>query len=304
MSLRVLPLQLLNEFNKPIISAKMLDTRQLEQAIFWACEQEVRAPKPGNVNSYSPGHNMQLEDFIKSARAIAPILSQAEPSVGQLILQSVKATRSVVHCNTNLGIILLFAPLCKAIHHCDDIEQLPIALNTVLSALDVNDAIDCFQAIRLAEAGGLGVSKQHDITTQPTISLLEAMDHAKNYDSIAKQYSNNFQNIFQSGLPHLTEAINYGETIEWASAFAYLRLLSLIPDTLVCRKYSLEYAQSVMEKASRILNKVNKNNTLSHFESDMKAWDKELKQKAINPGTTADMTAATLLIYAFKQKLS
>jgi triphosphoribosyl-dephospho-CoA synthase len=168
----------------------------------------------------------------------------------------------------------------------------------------VNDAIDCFQAICLAQAGGLGVSQQHDITIPPTITLLEAMDYAKDYDNIAKQYTNNFQSIFQLGFPYLTEAINCGETIEWASAFAYLRLLSLIPDTLICRKFGLECAQSVMEEACKILNKVNKNNKLSHFESGIKAWDKELKQKAINPGTTADMTAATLLIYAFKQKLS
>lgn len=282
----------------------MLDTKQLESAIFWACEHEVIAPKPGNVNCYSHGHDMQLEDFIKSAHAIAPVLSQAEPSVGQLILQSVKATRSVVNCNTNLGIILLFAPLCKAIHHCEDIEQLPAQLNNILLDLDINDAIDCFQAIRLAQAGGLGVSQQHDITAQPAITLLEAMDYAKSYDNIAKQYTNNFQNIFQSAFPYLTEAINCGETIEWASAFAYLRLLSLIPDTLICRKYGLECAQSIMEQAGNILKKVNKNNKLSHFESNIKAWDKELKQKAINPGTTADMTAATLLIYAFEQKLS
>ena len=282
----------------------MLDTEQLEKAIFWACEHEVCSPKPGNVNCYSPGHNMQLEDFIKSARAIAPVLSQAEPSVGQLILQSIKATRSVVNCNTNLGIVLLFAPLCKAVHNCESIEQLPESLNTVLLNLDVNDAIDCFEAIRLAEAGGLGVNEQHDINTQPTISLLAAMDYAKNYDNIAKQYTNNFKDILQSGLPHLTEAINYGESIEWASAFAYLKLLSLIPDTLISRKHGMGCAESVLEHSACILVKVSENNRLSHFERDIKAWDKELKKKAINPGTTADMTAATLLIYAFEQMLS
>ncbi len=282
----------------------MLEAEQLEKAIFWACEHEVRAPKPGNVNCYSAGHDMQLVDFIKSAQAISPVLSQSELPVGQLILQSIKATQTVVGCNTNLGIVLLFAPLCKAIHKCDDIHQLPKALETVLSNLDVNDAIDCFQAIRLANAGGLGTSEKYDINSQPTITLLQAMEHAKHYDSIAKQYSNNFENVFRSGFLHLTEAINYGESVEWASAFAYLNLLSLIPDTLVCRKYGLKRAESVMEHAGEILEKVNKNNKLSHLEQVIIAWDKELKQKAINPGTTADMTAASLLIYAFEQMLS
>ena len=223
----------------------MLSTNIIQDCILWACEQEVSAPKPGNVNCLSDGHNMQVDDFINSAHAIAPVMSQPDISVGERILQAITATRSVVDCNTNLGIVLLFAPLCVAIQHCKNFEQLPKALEQVLKDLTIDDAKLCYQAIRLAEAGGMGEIKQHDIQSAPTITLKQAMEIAKKRDSIARQYVNNYDEILNIGLPNLTSAINCGESVEWATTFAYLKLLSSIPDTLVIRKQGLECVQWV-----------------------------------------------------------
>ncbi len=282
----------------------MLTVEQIEYCVIWACENEVSAPKPGNVNCFSGGHNMQIEDFINSAHAIAPVLARSDLSVGEMILQAIQATRTVVDCNTNLGIVLLFAPLCKAVQEIDNIEQLPTELEKVLNNLSIQDAIDCYQGIRLADAGGLGKSEQQDINEEPIITLKEAMFLAKDYDSIAAQYINNYQDIWQIGLPNLTSAINCGESVVWAGAFAYLKLLSRIPDTLICRKQGKECALDVQEKAGSLVNFSLKNNRLSNFESHVISWDNELKQEAINPGTTADLTATTLLISAFGQMLS
>lgn len=282
----------------------MLNTNSINKAIIWACQKEVSSPKPGNVNCYSDAHQMSLQDFLKSAQAIAPILSQKNLSIGSMILKSVIATQRVVNCNTNLGIILLFAPLCKAIHGCHTREQLPESLRTLLNDLTLEDTKKAYEGIRLAQAGGLARSKMHDINNAPTVTLRQAMEYAKDRDSIAAQYLNNYHDIFDLGLRNLTSSINCGESIEWASAFAYLNLLSAMPDSLVIRKQGLPCAKSLMNKAKEILRKTNKNNKLSKLECDIILWDKELKQKAINPGTTADMTAATLLVYAFEQELS
>lgn len=282
----------------------MLSNKTIEACIIWACENEVAAPKPGNVNCYSDGHNMQVQDFIKSAHVIAPILAQKSLSVGELILQSIQATRTVVDCNTNLGIVLLFAPLCRAIHQCSDFEQLPNQLEKVLLNLTVNDAKACYEAILLADAGGLGSSDQQDINAIPSVTLLQAMKIAEERDAIAKQYVNNYSEILNIGLPILTSSIKCGESVEWATAFAYLKLLASVPDTLIRRKQSLEHALEISEAATKILTKVNKNMTLSSLEAEIITWDNNLKKKAINPGTTADLIAATLLIYAFQHALS
>ena len=282
----------------------MLSSNTIESCIIWACENEVAAPKPGNVNCFSDGHRMEVQDFIKSAHAIAPIMSQKTLSVGDLILQGIQATRTVVNCNTNLGIVLLFAPLCRAIHQCSHFQQLPDELEKVLLSLTIDDAKACYEAIRLADAGGLGSSEQQDLDAIPTVTLLQAMKIAEERDAIAKQYVTNYKDILNFGLPILTSSIKSGESVEWATAFAYLKFLASVPDTLIRRKQSWEHALEITEAAIKILTKVNENNMLSSFEAEIITWDNELKKKAINPGTTADLTAATLLAYAFQQALS
>ena len=282
----------------------MLSESDLKDAVFWACEQEVSAPKPGNVNVISDGHNMVVEDFIKSAHAIAPVMAKPDLTVGERILQSIQATRRVVNCNTNLGIVLLFAPLCQAVQSCETFDELPERLQVVLNNLTVDDAIDCYQAIRLAEAGGLGKQDQQDISAVPTITLLEAMDLAKNRDQIAQQYINNFNTLWDLSLPSLTKAINSGESVEWATAFAYLKLLSKALDSLISRKQSTALATKVSERAKQFVIQIEETGNLdTHFDA-LSLWDKELKEKAINPGTSADLIAATLLLHRFGRLLS
>jgi triphosphoribosyl-dephospho-CoA synthase len=279
----------------------MLSTKLIQDCIIWACEQEVSAPKPGNVNRIRGGHNMQVNDFIKSAHSIAPALTVAYSSVGLRILNAIQATQAVVDCNTNLGIVLLFAPVCLAIERCSHFDELQNELGLVLKELSIQDAEDCYQAIRLAHAGGLGKVDNQDINDTPTITLLQAMSDAKNRDSIAAQYLNNYCDIFQLGLPKLTDAIICGETVEWATTFAYLCLLSNIPDTLIGRKQGKVTAKIVSNKARSFINKTNKSNELKYYSAELDLWDKELKRDAINPGTTADLTATTLLLRAFQQ---
>jgi triphosphoribosyl-dephospho-CoA synthase len=280
-----------------------LNRNQIKQAIIWACEQEVNAPKPGNVNCFSDGHNMEIDDFLKSAHAIAEPLTDPTLNVGEKIHQAVKATRKVVDCNTNLGIVLLFSPICKAMEICNA-EDLSIALKKVLADLTVDDAIECYKGIQLAEAGGMGKSEQEDINSTPTVTLKQAMKIAQNRDSIALQYCNNYQQIFELGLKNLTSEINSGKTVEWAIALAYLTILTNLPDTLIIRKNGLGQAQAVSKKAGLLLNKMKKLNRLESFIEDAIAWDRELKSQAINPGTSADMIAATLLLHRFQNLLA
>lgn len=279
----------------------MLSETHIAECVYWACEQEVKAPKPGNVNSFSDGHGMAVSDFLKSARAIAPVMAGPDLSVGERILKSIQATRKVVDCNTNLGIVLLFAPLCHAIQHCQSLSDLPAALSETLASLTIDDADLAYQAIRLAEAGGLGQTDKQDIHQTPTVSLREAMQMARDHDTIAAQYLNDFDEIRHIGWPALKKGLHAGEMLEWATCFAYLCLLSNVPDTLIQRKYSPEHALAVTNKAKSFIPDTNQPASLSAMEHSLFVWDTELKQHALNPGTTADLTAASLLWLAFEQ---
>ena len=79
-----------------------------------ACRLEIEALKPGNVHVFGDGHRMTAEQFLTSARVSAMPLSNPGLAIGRRILEAVHATRSAVGTNTNLGIVLLCAPLMRA----------------------------------------------------------------------------------------------------------------------------------------------------------------------------------------------
>src|SRR5690606_24111639 len=80
-----------------------------------ACLWEAMPPKAGNVHRGADFADMSFTDFAVSAVAIRPTFERAaDCSVGQLVLAAVTATRRLVPVNTNLGLLLLLAPLAKA----------------------------------------------------------------------------------------------------------------------------------------------------------------------------------------------
>ena len=79
-----------------------------------ACRREIEALKPGNVHVFADGHRMSARQFLTSASVSSAPLTDPGLPVGQRILEAVRATRQAVETNTNLGIILLCAPLLRA----------------------------------------------------------------------------------------------------------------------------------------------------------------------------------------------
>ena len=128
----------------------MISPQQLSELYQQACEVELRAFKPGNVSVYADGHDMTVADFRLSAEVSAAPLCNPDYSLGEKIFYAVKATRQAVFCNTNLGIILLCAPLTQAISHTRPDLTLRQALNQVLTTTTLEDAEWVFKAIRLA----------------------------------------------------------------------------------------------------------------------------------------------------------
>ena len=134
-----------------------LDPVQLNYLFQRACIIDLSALKPGNVGWHGAGHDMYSRDFMLSAAACGKVLCHSETTLGERILSAVQATQKVVTCNTNLGIILLCAPVIQAIpllakHN----YQLQAAVQDVLEHTTVADAEQVFEAIRLARAGGYG----------------------------------------------------------------------------------------------------------------------------------------------------
>ena len=171
-----------------------------------ACALDVAVRKPGNVSAASPGHGMDARLFLDSADAAQHGLFAPGARVGTRIEAAVDATLEVAGCNTNLGIVLLCAPLALAIERCAapcNATTLRRSLQGVLDGLDVEDARAAFRAIAAAHPGGLGRAEQQDVNAAPSTSLLEAMRLAADRDRIALQYVSAHDDLFGIGLASL-----------------------------------------------------------------------------------------------------
>jgi triphosphoribosyl-dephospho-CoA synthase len=275
-------------------------TRQelIAEAFRWACLAELDAPKPGNVHVFADGHRMTAAEFIASAEAAAPPLSAAGSRVGARILGAVEATFAAVGSNTNLGIILLCAPLAAAAEN--EISDLRASLIEVLQRLDTSDAELTYRAIALAAPAGLGRSERHDVFGPATVSLLDAMTEASDRDRVAMQYATSFSDIFDIGLPRLEEAMRRHADLRWATLATYLEFLSAFPDTHIVRKYGSGAANEVCRAAAAFQRPFQATEHPETLLPDLLTWDAALKADGINPGTSADLTVTTLFANRLK----
>src|SRR6476660_1622412 len=114
-------------------------------AAMLACLYEATAPKPGNVHPGASFPDVTYKDFQVSARLIGPVMREAQSrGVGRTILDAVHATRKAVGTNTNLGMILLFAPLA-AVPADEYVSQ---GVHKVLANLTNEDTRLVYEAIR------------------------------------------------------------------------------------------------------------------------------------------------------------
>jgi triphosphoribosyl-dephospho-CoA synthase len=259
-----------------------------------ACLAELDAPKPGNVHRFAPGHRMEVEDFVRSAEASAAPVASRGARVGARVRAAVGATLSAVGQNTNLGIVLLCAPLAAA---AEADAPLRSALARVLDGLDVSDAADVFSAIAAANPGGLGRAPRHDVSAAPEVTLREAMAEAAGRDSIARQYVTAYEDIFSLGLPVLETARGLRSDTRWSTLAVYLAFLAAMPDTHIARKFDSATAEAVRQEAVNWRDALAAASDPPSLADGLLSWDEALKSRGINPGTSADLTVATLFAW-------
>ena len=262
------------------------------KAFVAACLAELEAPKAGNVHRFAPGHGMSAEDFVLSAKASAEPLTRAGARVGARVRNAVAATLTAVGQNTNLGILLLCAPLAAAAERDED--RLRDALVATLEDLDRDDASSVFAAIVAANPAGLGESARHDVRAPADVTLREAMAEAEGRDRIARQYVTAYKDIFALGLPALGEARERSDDPKWATLAVYLVYLTTAPDTHIARKFGSGTAEAVRREAEFWRKALDAADDPTLLLDGLLEWDASLKTRGLNPGASADLTVATL----------
>ncbi|MEL6063645.1 MULTISPECIES: triphosphoribosyl-dephospho-CoA synthase [unclassified Methylobacterium] len=249
-----------------------------------ACLAELDAIKPGNVHAFAPGHRMVVADFVTSAEVSAPPLARPGAGVGERIRDGVAATMAAVGQNTNLGILLLCAPLAAA-------AERGAGVATVLDTLDRSDAEAAFAAIRMANPGGLGRADRHDVAAAAPESLRDAMAEAAGRDRVARAYGTGFADVTEIGLPALTEARARGLDPSWCTTAVHLAYLRAVPDSHVARKHGRAVAEDLRREVEKSLAGLD---LAARPVERLLALDASLKGRGLNPGTSADFTVATL----------
>jgi triphosphoribosyl-dephospho-CoA synthase len=268
----------------------------LAHAFKAACMTELEALKPGNVHIFADGHGMTVHDFIASADAVSEVIAQSNLTLGERILSSVQATHDAVKMNTNLGMILLCAPLIQAklVAHGTGLQA---NIYKVINGSDVADAEACFAAIRLANPAGLGAVEAHDVNQPADCTLLQAMQQAASQDSIARQYGNNFADVFD-GLACYQKALIKWQRPAWAATALYLHFFSSFLDSHIVRKQGETIAKLVQNEAIEHATEFNKAFNPKNYQSALMQFDEALKKRGLNPGTSADLTVAALFLHA------
>jgi len=257
-----------------------------------ACRAELAALKPGNVHVHAGGHGMEAAQFEAAAVAAAPLIAASGVKVGERIRRAVEASLAAAGCNTNLGILLLCAPLAAAAERASP-HGLRGRLRDVLNDFDEQDAAAVFAAIRMANPGGLGSVPEQDVAAPPSMELLEAMGLAADRDRIARTYVTDYAEIFDFGLPVLANARAQTSDPELAVTTLHMAFLAYFPDSHIARKHGPAVAEDVRAAArdtAPLWQPVARCNTLP----GLLDFDADLKHRNLNPGTTADIVVATL----------
>jgi triphosphoribosyl-dephospho-CoA synthase len=262
---------------------------------------EASAAKPGNVHPTAEFPDLTHAELVAAGLAIAPAMNRAaEVPLGKTILAAVTAARSVTRSNANLGIVLAIAPLAavpdpSAAPNGQPSTESPsapaglgqAAVAAVLAQLTPADAADVWQAIRLAQPGGMGRSGEHDLAGPPPADLLAAMRLAAPRDAIARLWTDGYASLYAGLVTDLLTALDRGLSLHDAIVDAFLGQLAREPDSLIARKHGLPVALEVSRHAA----------SARAAPQTIPEFDRFLRSpQRLNPGATADVTAAALYI--------
>jgi len=276
------------------------------------------SPKPGNVDRCHDFSDIRFHHFLTSAVSAYPVFRKAassEGSPGSLILEGVAAWGDWnLRSNTHFGSLVLLIPLVLAAGRMAGHEQgqetkqdesqengpddgvdngLEEELARVLRSTTVQDAIDFYRAFDLAGARVVQVDdfslKDPDWERkliEGNQSLLELMRLSLDHDIVAREWATDFERSFQLA-GRLREMVSiYG--LNDGVVRTFLEALAEVPDSLISAKFGKERAVEVSRMAIDAL--------LDSTLNKAREMDCELNNRDMNPGSTADLIAASLFI--------
>ena len=299
----------------------------ISQCLELAILLEVSTNKPGNVNFMVGFEGTRIEHFLASAVAASQSFKEAacrgiaaankqlgtrDIGIGEII-KKCAADISVWQKggNTLLGTVMLFVPIAVAAGMTSpkesfvfDIPALRRNLKIAVESTTPQDAVHLYEAVNIANPSGLNKAKDFDVNDpasrerliRDNVSLFEVFKIAAGYDDVCSEWVNNYPITFTEAYPYMMQRLNEKGDLNAAIVHTFLKILSNHPDTFIARKAGIEKAREVSLDAKNVL----RTGGLATAEGRKCVNDLDLKLRSsgnrLNPGTTADITAATLAL--------
>ena len=267
-------------------------------------------PKPGNVHRTRDYDDMVFEDFIISGIVIGDTIREAttdvdieNPQLGKYILNAVAQTDKWIKNNTNLGIVMMTTPIAVAAAISDTFDEIRPNIVKLMKNTSVDDACDLYDAINIADAGGMGDQEEYDVASdnakqelrQNNQTMWDVLKISAPWDMLAREMTSDMPAVFAIGYPTYHK-LKKEKSLNDACVLTFLTILSEVPDTLISRKYGSEEAL----KVSMMVRDLLKLKGADDFKDKLKEFDEYLFKNKFNPGTTADLTAASIFLSILK----
>ena len=267
-------------------------------------------PKPGNVHRTRDYDDMVFEDFIISGIVIGDTIRKAtadvdieNPQLGRYILEAVDETDRWIKNNTNLGIVMMITPIAAAAAISDDFDEIRPNIVKLMANTSVDDACDLYDAINIADAGGMGDQDEYDVASdnaknelrENNQTMYDVLKISAPWDMLAREMTSDMPAVFEIGYPTYHE-LKGEKSLNDACVLTFLTILSQVPDTLISRKYGSDEAMKISMMTRDLL----KLRDADDFEVKLQEFDDYLFENHYNPGTTADLTAASIFVSNLK----
>ena len=267
-------------------------------------------PKPGNVHRTRNFDDMEFEDFVISGIVIGDTIREActdidveNPQLGKYILQAVAETDRWIKNNTNLGIVMMTTPIAVAAAISDSFDDIRENIKLLMGNTSVDDACDLYDAINIADAGGMGDQDEYDVASdnaknelrENNQTMYDVLKISAPWDMLAREMTGDMPAVFEIGYPAYHE-LRQSKSQNDACVLTFLTILSHVPDTLISRKYGSDEAMKISLMTRDLLNIKDE----PDFKDRLKEFDDYLFKNKYNPGTTADLTAASIFVSYLK----
>lgn len=267
-------------------------------------------PKPGNVHRTRDYDDMVFEDFVISGIVIGDTIREAcsdvdveNPKLGKYILEAVAETDKWIKNNTNLGIVMMTTPIAVAAAISNDFDEIRPNVVKLMANTSVDDACDLYDAINIADAGGMGDQDEYDVASdnakqelrENNQTMYDVLKISAPWDMLAREMTSDMPAVFEIGYPVYHE-LKDEKSMNDACLLTFLTILSQVPDTLISRKYGSDEALKISMMTRDLLNLKDE----SDFTQKVKEFDDYLYENHYNPGTTADLTAASIFVSYLK----